>query len=248
MPDYPLPPHVRPNQLPEFTSVITNPMWLTRYFETVDVKSKQGVRTYTAIFARVYEVLEPGAHVVRTLARLKRNHLHKRRGHILRAVRLAETAPFYEVLSRFLRWDRSAHRRHRRGTAAWASTLRDRSMLWILMLAGPRIANLVALRVGGADPNLQMGRGQATSILLRESETKNNRRVEIPLAPGIAKLLTLYVHEGRPRLIRDPAMAGERLFLRDDGRPVTKNSFGRQFGHRRPPESTKGLRRAAVSP
>lgn len=67
MPDYPLPPHVRPDQLPEFTLVITDPMWLTRYFETVDVKSKQGVRTYTAIFTRVYEVLEPGPHVVRTL-------------------------------------------------------------------------------------------------------------------------------------------------------------------------------------
>jgi integrase len=241
MPLYPLPPHIRPDQLPAFTSVITDPTWLARYLDTVHVASKQGVVSYTSVFTRVYEVLEPGAPVLRTLTRLRRNHLHKRRGHVLRAVRLAETAPCHVVLAHFLRWDRDAHRRHRRGTAAWAGTLRDRLMLWILMLAGPRISNLVALRVGGPDPNLRMERGHATNILLRESETKNNRRVEIPLAPGIAKLLSLYVHEGRPRLMRDPAVAGHRLFLRDNGRPVSKDSFRRAFHDRLCREAFGGL-------
>jgi len=229
MPDYPFPPNVDPERLPDFASVVTDPTWLRRYFDTLRVASRTAVRDYVAAFARVYAVLEPGPDVVRTLERLKWNHLHKRRGHVLRAVRLAERAPFHVVLGHFLRWDRQIHARYRRGSRAWAASLRDRSMLWILMLAGPRIENLVALRVGGPEPNLRLEGDRATSILLRESETKNNRRVEIPLGPGVAPLLSLYVAEARPRLMWDPAVAGDRLFLRDDGRPMTEDSFRRVF-------------------
>lgn len=234
MPDYPLR-LTNLGALPRLADALTDLTWLARYFDSLEVASRNAIQDYGANFLRMLDVLDAPAHVVKGLRRIISLQLHKRRGYVLRPVRLAETVSWLTVLRCLLAWDQQAHNRERRGTPEWALTLRDRVMLWILLFVGPRIENLVSLKIAGPAPNLIRDEtGQIQELLLRESETKNNKRVVAPIGRirGVAELVQLLADEGLALLCRDNAANSAHLFLRSDGTPFDRHSFRRYFKRR----------------
>ncbi len=80
--------------------------------------------------------------------------------------------------------------------------------------------------------------GRIEELILRESETKNNKRVVAPIGRirGAAELVQLLADEGQPLLSGRNATNASDLFLRSDGTPFDRHSFRRYFKRRLRPE------------
>lgn len=238
MPDYPfaLP---CPGALIPLRQALVDVELLAEYFDTLDpeqkVRSRAAIHGYAANHLRYADVLGASEDTIRTLRRLRSVHLHKRRGYILGSVRLAEHAPWWVVIREVIAWDRRAQSRWRRGTTEWAVLLGDRLLIWILLFGGPRVENLARLCVGGEGSRLvRDAAGRIQQILLPESETKNNRRVRIPIGdiPGIAELAQVYVDEGRPLLLRGHPDPPLEVFLRPNGNPFAPVTLAQYFARK----------------
>jgi integrase len=238
MPDYPVR-LTNVGALPRLSDALADLTWLARYFDALEVASRHSIHEYGAAFLRILDVLDAPPQVVKGLRRIISLQLRKRRGYVLRPVRLAETVSWLTVLRCVLTWDQRAHGRERPGTREWALTLRDRVMLWILLFVGPRIENLVSLKVAGPGANLTRDEtGRIQALILRESETKNNRRVVAPIGRirGVAELVQRLADEAQPLIGGRNATTISDLFLRSDGTLFDRHSFRRYFKRRLRPE------------
>ena len=64
---------------------------------------------------------------------------------------------WWSVVEEIRVWDRITHQRFAPGTYRWAVALRNRVIIWLILLTGTRLAELVRLRVSGAHAHVLRG-------------------------------------------------------------------------------------------
>lgn len=98
---------------------------------------------------------------------------------------------------------------------------RDGLMVAMLAAAPIRISNFAALTIG----RHVLRRGDAWHLELAASETKTRQADTWPLPAKLSDPLRFYVERVRPCLLTQSRAASDRLWIADNGRPMSANSI-----------------------
>ncbi|MGH9117031.1 MAG: tyrosine-type recombinase/integrase [Acidimicrobiales bacterium] len=99
---------------------------------------------------------------------------------------------------------------------------RDDVVLELLYGSGLRVGELCQLRLGDID----VARGRAVVW------GKGGKQRWVPLSGPAKGAVRRWVEHGRPEMVRDPAVAGEALFVNGRGRPMTPRDVRRVLDRR----------------
>lgn len=219
---------------PRLRTALLDRQILAEFFESLDTaRSPKTMRALRVDLVRFIRTAGGDEALIDYVARLADIEAKRRRGYTPRPRRVAERAPALFVVEGILVWDKTLHRPEPPRSIQEARDLRDRVAAWLLLLCGPRIENVVALRVTGPEPHLLFSNGRLRTLVLREHETKNNARITLPIGdiPGLAALFEVYIRYGRPLLLPAGSTV-EHFLVNDRGKPFTEDTF-REFFHRR---------------
>ena len=134
---------------------------------------------------------------------------------------------WWSVVEEIRVWDRITHQRFAPGTYRWAVALRNRVIIWLILLTGTRLAELVRLRVSGAHAHVLRGAdGRIEAITIPQpSNVRPYRTFPLQGFEALATLLDIYIQRARPLLLGDTPDSHGRLIIGSSGSPYTRSAL-----------------------
>jgi len=141
--------------------------------------------------------------------------------------RRGEPLAWWEVIDRARRWDQAAREGCPPGTWRWAITLKNRLVIWLLVLTGARGIELIQLRLTGPHPHVLRGADGTIAALVfpRPSVRRPYRIFPLDGFDRLRTLLDIYIQRARPLLLRGGLDASGRLIVGQFGHSYTITHF-----------------------
>jgi hypothetical protein len=216
---------------PSLAEALCDLRWFEPYCDLLWRRSPETLEAWLTTHLAALDHLDSPANVRDWVKRLRDRLRRHGADYVPRPLALAAELAWPLAIDRFVTWDQQAHRRQAPGTIAWAKTLRDRALLWLLFVTALEPRSLLAL--DATAPNIERNdRGCVVRLVLSARQMTPHRPVVVSLEDdfeGVRNLLTAWVDRGRPLLVGQIARPSLRLFPAPRGGPLSPPRFCAYF-------------------